>query len=163
MRAVSLDIVAAGLTDGRQSPAAAAIQRGVRRLFAGLGQVSVTELTLASWRRADVAVLGADGAFTIVEIKSSLADFRADAKWRDYRDYCDRFLFAVGPDFPLAVLPEDAGLIVADAYGAALLREPPVHPLAPARRKAMTLRFARAAASRLHALADPDGAGGFME
>lgn len=149
--------------DGRQSPRAALIQRGVRRYFAGLGAVTVTELTLASFRRADVAVLAPDGTISIVEIKSCLADFRADAKWPAYRDYCDRLFFAVDPDFPVEVLPEGTGLMVADAYGADLLREAPSHPLAPARRKAMTLRFARAAAVRLHALADPEGAIGLMD
>lgn len=149
--------------DGRQSPAALAIQRGVRRHFAALGAVSLCELTLASWRRADVMALMPDGRLTIVEVKSSLADFRADVKWREYRDWCDSFLFAVGPDFPQEVLPEDAGLIIADAFGAEMLRSAPVFPLAPARRKAVTLRFARAAAGRLHRLADPDGASGLLD
>jgi hypothetical protein len=146
--------------DGRQSAAAAAIQRGVRRLYASLGAASLTELTLASGRRADVMALDPSGAITIVEIKSCLADFRADGKWPDYRDFCDRFLFAVGPDFPLDVLPDETGLIVADGYGAHILREPPHHPLAGARRKALTARFARVAAARLHALVDPEGAAG---
>lgn len=148
--------------DGRQSMAALAIQRGVRRYFASLGAVTLCELTLATWRRADVMALMPDGRLTIVEVKSSLADFRADSKWHEYRDWCDSFAFAVAPEFPLEILPEDAGLIVADAFGAEMLRAPPAHPLAPARRKAVTLRFARAAASRLHRLADPDGASGIL-
>jgi hypothetical protein len=163
MQAARLDIIATALIDGRQSPAAAAIQRGVRRLYAGLGAVSGTELTLASWRRADVAALGPDGSITIVEIKSCLADFRADQKWQEYRDYCDHLFFAVDSAFPIEVLPLDAGLIMADAYGAMMLREAPYHPLGAARRKAVTLRFARAAAARLHGLADPEGAGGVIE
>jgi len=149
--------------DGRQSPAALAIQRGVRRHFASLGAVTLCELTLASWRRADVMALLPDGRLTIVEVKSSLADFRSDGKWREYRDWCDSFSFAVAPDFPLEALPEDAGLIVADAFGAEMLRAAPAHPLAAARRKAVTLRFARAAAGRLHRLADPDGAAGLLD
>lgn len=149
--------------DGRQSPAALAIQRGVRRYFASLGAVSLCELTLATWRRADVMALTPDGRLTIVEVKSSLADFRADTKWRAYREWCDSFAFAVGPGFPCEVLPEDAGLIIADAFGAEMLRSAPVFPLAAARRKAVTLRFARAAAGRLHRLADPDGASGLTE
>ncbi|MDJ1158812.1 MmcB family DNA repair protein [Chelatococcus sp. SYSU_G07232] len=148
------------LDDGRQSPAAASLQRGVRRLFAGLGHASVTELTLASGRRADVVALAPDGTLTIVEIKSSVVDFRTDGKWHTYRDFCDRLHFAVGHDFPTEILPEDVGIIVADAYGAAILREAPVHPLAGARRKAVTLRFAQAAAARLHALSDPEAAAG---
>ncbi len=152
-----LDIEIA-LADGRQSPAALAIQRGVRRLFAGLGASSLPEVTLASGRRADVMALYPDGGLAIVEVKSCLADFRADRKWESYRDFCDRLYFAVDADFPCEVLPEDVGLIAADRFGAAIVRHAPAHPLAGARRKAVTLRFARAAALRLHALADPDAA-----
>lgn len=149
--------------DGRQSPQALAIQRGVRRYYASLGAVSLCEVTLKSWRRADVMALMPDGRLVIVEVKSSLADYRADSKWHEYRDWCDSFLFAVAPEFPQDILPDDVGLIVADAFGAAQLRAGAPHPLAPARRKAVTLRFARAAASRLHRLADPDGAAGLVE
>jgi len=142
--------------DGRQSATAAGVQRGVRRLFAQLGHVTLPEVTLANGRRADVIALAPDGHLTIVEIKSSVADFRADRKWPDYRDFCDRLFFAIPETVPLEILPESAGLIVADAFGAAILREAPCHPLAGARRKAVTLRFARAAAATLHALADPE-------
>ena len=142
--------------DGRQSPTALHIQRGVRRLFAQLGLASLPEFTLASGRRADVIALAPDGRLTIVEIKSSVADFRADHKWPDYRDFCDRFFFAIPETLPAEILPEAAGLIVADSFGAAILREPPEHPLAGARRKAVTLRFARSAAGLLHSLADPE-------
>lgn len=142
--------------DGRQSPIAAAVQRGVRRLFAQLGHVSLAELTLASGRRADVIALSRDGRVTIVEIKSSVADFRADRKWPDYRDYCDLFFFAIPPALSPDLIPPSTGLIVADSFGGAMLRTPEAHPLAAARRKAMTLRFARCAALTLHALADPD-------
>ena len=137
--------------DRRQSPIAFGVQRGVRRLFADLGHVTIPEFTLANGRRADLIALGPGGQLTIVEIKSGLADFRADRKWPDYRDYCDRFYFAVPDDMPTDVLPEDTGLIVADAFAAAILREPPEG----ARRKAVTLRFAHMAAGLLHALADP--------
>lgn len=142
--------------DGRQSPTALAVARGTRRLLAGFGYASVTELTLASGRRADLVALGPDGTLWIVEIKSSVADLRADTKWPDYRDYCDRLFFAIPDHVPHDIMPPEAGLIVADAYGAALLREAPEHRLAGARRKAVMLRFAQAAASRLHTLADPD-------
>ncbi|MEH3147900.1 MAG: MmcB family DNA repair protein [Methylobacterium frigidaeris] len=141
--------------DRRQSPTALGVQRGVRRLLAELGHATIPEFTLANGRRADVIALGGCGRLTIVEIKSSVADFRADRKWPDYRDYCDRFYFAVPPEMPAGILPEDTGLIVADAFGAEILREPDAHPLAPARRKAVTLRFAHVAAGLLHALADP--------
>lgn len=142
--------------DGRQSDTARAVQRGVLRHMAQAGLAAVPEFSLASGRRADVIALSARGEVTIVEIKSSVADFRADAKWPDYRAFCDRLLFAVPLDFPLEILPDDTGLMVADAFGAELLRAAPVHPLAGATRKALTLRFARAAAARLGMLYDPD-------
>ncbi|AWM88886.1 MmcB family DNA repair protein [Microvirga sp. 17 mud 1-3] len=142
--------------DGRQSPMAAGVQRGVRRLFAQLGHATLPEFSLANGRRADIIALAPDGVLTIVEIKSSVADFRADRKWPDYEDFCDRFFFAVPETVPFDILPEDRGLIVADSFGAAILREARRHPLAGARRKAVTLRFAQAAALALHALADPD-------
>ena len=131
------------------------MQRGVRRLFADLGHVTIPEFSLANGRRADVIALSACGKLTIVEIKSSVADFRADKKWPDYRDYCDRFYFAIPESLPESLIPEEAGLIVADAFGGAILRDPADHPLSGARRKAVTLRFAHSAASLLHTLADP--------
>jgi hypothetical protein len=91
-----------------------------------------------------------------VEIKSSLEDFRSDLKWPEYREFCDRLFFAVAPSFPREVLPEDAGLIVADRYGGEILRPGPEHRLAGARRKAMTLRLVRTAALRLQGVIDPD-------
>jgi hypothetical protein len=142
--------------DRRQSPVAAGVQRGVRRLFAQLGHSTLVEFTLANGRRADVIALGPDGLLTIVEIKSSVADYRADQKWPDYEDFCDRFFFAIPETVPFDIMPEDRGLIVADSFGAAILRDAQRHPLAGARRKAVTLRFAHAAASVLHGLADPD-------
>ena len=149
--------------DGRQSAAALAVCTGARRLLAGLGYASITELTLASGRRADILALGPDGCVWIVEVKSSLADFRADAKWPDYREFCDRFFFAVGPDFRTDVLPPVTGIIVADGYGAALLRDAPEHRMAGARRKAVMLRFAHTAANRHHMLVDPAGVAGWMD
>ncbi|HEV7285595.1 MAG TPA: MmcB family DNA repair protein, partial [Kaistia sp.] len=101
------------------------------------------------------------GEITIVEIKSSIADFRADGKWPDYAPYCDRLYFASHAGVPQEIFPEQAGLILADAYGAEILREAPHAPLVAARRKAMTLRFAQAAAHRLHGLFDPEA--GFRE
>jgi hypothetical protein len=149
--------------DGRQSPAALAICTGVRRLLSGLGYASVTELTLASGRRADIIALGPDGCVWIVEVKSSLADFRADGKWPEYREFCDRFFFAVANGFPLDVLPDETGLILADGFGAAMVREPAEHRMAAARRKAVMLRFAHSAANRHHMLVDPAGAAGWID
>ena len=146
--------------DRRQSDTALAVARGTRRLLAGLGFASVSELTLASGRRADIVALAEDGDVWIVEVKSSVQDLRADAKWPHYRMHCDRLLFAIPAHMPARLVPLEAGLILADPYGAELVREAPEHRLAPATRKAMLLRFARAAAGRLHALADPEAAGG---
>jgi hypothetical protein len=141
--------------DGRQSAAAGDIARGVGRLLWSLGLASVTELSLANGRRADVVGLSESGELWIVEIKSSFEDFRSDRKWPEYRDFCDRLWFAVAPDFPQQLAPVDAGLIIADRYGGEIAREAPAMRLHPARRKAMTLRLARAAALRLHSVADP--------
>ena len=130
-------------------PGAAEIARGVLRLMHDYGFAGVTEMTLANGRRADVAAIGPGGDISIIEIKSSVADFKSDQKWPEYRPFCDRIYFAVGANFPTALIPEDTGLIIADAYGGAIIREPDYDKLAGARRKAVTLRFARLAAARL--------------
>lgn len=146
--------------DGRQSETALIVARGVRRFLAGLGYSSLPELSLASGRRADLVALGDQGEVLIIEIKSSIADFRVDQKWPDYRLHCDRFFFAIPQHVPAEIMPQDAGLIVADAYGAYLMRDAPEHRLPAPTRKAMTLRYARAAAERLHRLFDPDAMSG---
>ncbi len=143
--------------DGRQSPTALAVARGTARYLHALGYCVVSELPLPSGRRADLVALGGDGEIVIVEIKSSIADFRADQKWMDYGMHCDRLFFATVVEVPTEIFPPDAGLIVADAFGAAVLNEAPEHRLSAATRKAMMLRFAHAAALRLQALADPHG------
>lgn len=141
--------------DGRQSPIAAAIQRGVCRALRMLGHSVVTELPLANGRRADVVALTEAGDVLIVEIKSCLLDYQSDAKWHDYLPYCDRLYFAVTADFPCEIIPEQAGLILADRYGAEMMREGCEERLNAARRKAMMLSFARAAALRLQLHLDP--------
>ncbi|HSD92603.1 MAG TPA: MmcB family DNA repair protein [Methyloceanibacter sp.] len=141
--------------DRRQSPVAAELQRGVCRAFRALGFSVVTELPLANGRRADVVALSQAGHVTIVEIKSCLLDYQTDGKWQDYLDYCDRLYFAVTANFPHDVIPEAAGLILADRYGAELVRDPVEERLSAARRKAMMLCFARAAALRLQLHLDP--------
>jgi hypothetical protein len=138
-------------------PAAAGICRGAARLLLAHGLATVAELTLASGRRAVLAGISHSGAIWIVEDKSCLEDFRSDHKWPEYRAFCDRLYFAVGPDFPREMLPPDTGLIIADRHGGEIMRTAPEHRLAGARRKSMTLRFARVAAMRLQAAADPDG------
>ena len=144
--------------DGRQSETALMIARGTRRLLRAMGWSSVAELALPSGRRADIAALRPDGTLWIIEIKSSPADLRADTKWPDYRAHCDHLSFAVSDNLAPEAMPADAGLILADAYGAEVLRAAPEHRLAPATRRAMLVRFAQAAADRLHSLGDPDGA-----
>jgi hypothetical protein len=143
--------------DGRQSQTALAVARGTTRLLHALGYSVVAELPLPSGRRADLVALGRDGEIWIIEIKSSIADFRADQKWTDYRLHCDKLFFATTLAVPCEIFPEDAGLIVADAFGAAITCEAPEHRLHAATRKCMLLAFARAAAIRLSALADPEG------
>jgi hypothetical protein len=144
------------IIDGRQSARAAAVQRGVCRMLRTLGFATVTELPLASGRRVDVMAVGTTGAIWAIEIKSCLADFRADDKWPEYEDFCDRLYFAIPPDMPAEVIPPQSGLIVADRWGAEILRDPQDHLMPAARRKAVTLRFARAAALRLHTICDPN-------
>ena len=141
--------------DGRQSPEAANIARGTMRMLAQLGLAPIMELTLANNRRADIAAVGPKGEIWIIEIKSCLADYRTDGKWPDYSDYCDRFFFAVDANFPSEVIPADTGLIIADRYGAEIIRDSPENKLPAARRKAVTLRLARASIKRLHELLDP--------
>lgn len=143
------------LVDGRQSEMAIRVWRGAARLLRAQGFACVGELTLASGRRADLAALGPGGEIWIVEVKSSLADLRADDKWPDYRAHCDRLFFASHPGVGLDPFPVDAGFILSDGFGAEVLRDAPEHRLAAARRKAVMLRFAQAAANRLHDALDP--------
>jgi hypothetical protein len=129
--------------------------RGVGRLLRAHGSACLNELSLPNGRRADVVGLSPAGDIWIVEVKSGVEDFRVDSKWPEYRDFCDALFFAVAPDFPVEILPADTGLILADRFGGEIVRGAPEHRLAPARRKAMTLRFARAAALTLQAVTDP--------
>jgi hypothetical protein len=116
-------------------------------------------MRLPDGRRADIVALAPDGTINIVEIKSCVADYRADRKWPDYRDFCDRLYFAISLTTPAHIIPEEAGLIVADDYGAQIVRSGIEHRLAAARRKSVTLKFARMAADRLHSLHDPSWRG----
>jgi hypothetical protein len=145
------------LMDRRQSEAALAVARGTARYLHALGYCVVSELPLPSGRRADLVALGGDGEIIIVEIKSSVADFRADQKWMDYRRHCDRLFFATHAGVPCEIFPAEVGLIVADAFGAAIVSEAPEQRIAAATRRSVTLRFAHAAALRLQAVADPQG------
>lgn len=127
----------------------ALLARGVTRLLLDHGLAPALEVPLANGRRADIMALTPQGEVWIVETKSCLADYACDEKWPDYLEYCDRFFFGVTEEFPHDLIPEDAGLIVADAFNGAVLRDSPVRPLVGARRKAVTLMFARLVAQRL--------------
>ncbi|HWK47589.1 MAG TPA: MmcB family DNA repair protein [Stellaceae bacterium] len=131
------------------------LARGVSRGFLRRGHATLIEFSLANGRRADVAALGPAGDLSIVEIKTSVEDFRADRKWPEYREFCDQLYFAVPDGFPVELIPAECGLIAADPFMAEILREAPVIRLNPARRKAVTLRFALAASTRLQRLVDP--------
>ena len=143
-----------------EPPIAGDVARGVTRLFCRQDLFAICEMPLPNGRRADLMALDAKGELTIVEIKVAKADLLGDGKWTDYLDYCDRFFWAVPPSLAHFLeeerfLPADAGLIVADRYDAAVVRAAAHRPLAPARRKAELLRFARRAARRLSAQIDP--------
>ncbi len=125
------------------------VTRGAARLMTAMGYAPVLEVGLPNGRRADVMALGPRGEIAICEVKSCADDYLVDRKWGEYLPFCDRFYFAVAPEFPRDLLPEEPGLIVADAFGGAVLREPPHTPLSGPRRKALTLAFARLAAGRL--------------
>jgi hypothetical protein len=137
------------LVDGRQSDLALMIQRGVTRSFGQNGIALLPELVLANGRRADLVGIDAKGRIILIEIKSSVEDFRVDQKWPQYRDYCDRFYFASHAGVPQEIFPPDEGFILADNYGAEIIREAKQENINAASRKALTLRFARASALRL--------------
>ncbi len=125
-----------------------AVTRGAARLRVDMGYAPLLEVCLPNGRRADVLAVGPRGDILICEVKSGIEDFRVDRKWGEYAPFCDAFFFAVAPEFPQGVLPDEPGLIVADGFGGAVAREAPPAPLAPARRKALTLAFARLGALR---------------
>lgn len=148
---VSVTLVAIGRPE-----ITAAVTRGAARLLTDLGYAPLAEVTLPNGRRADLMALGPKGEIAIIEVKSGIEDYRVDRKWHEYLPYCDRFAFAVAPEFPREVLPEDPGLLVCDGFGGAVLREAPISPLAPARRKALTIAFGRLAALRAGGVAATD-------
>jgi hypothetical protein len=144
--------------DFAQPTGAAAIARGTARLLDRMGHAALAEVTLPDGSRADLLALAADGSLLIIEVKSCARDFLCDRKWQGYRAWCDGLCFAVDAAFPQVLLPQDSGLLVADAFDAVLLRPPPVHRLAAARRAALTRQFGLLAARRLAGFTDPHGA-----
>ena len=131
------------------------LARGVCRHLITHDFVSVEELVPTSGLRVDVMALGPKSEIWVVECKSSRTDFLTDQKWQGYLEWCDRFFWAVDADFPTELLPEDTGLILADGYGAEIIRMAPEVKLPPARRKVVVQKFARHAAIRAHAARDP--------
>ena len=130
------------------------LTRGLIRALTDQGYAALSEVTLATGRRVDAMAIDAKGGISVVEVKSSVADFRSDGKWPEYAEYCDRFFFAVPADFPKEILPAEPGLFVVDAYGGALIRPAPEHKLPAARRKALLIKFGRLAARRLAGVSD---------
>lgn len=144
------------IIDGRQSERALRVQRGVmRHLREVFNFCCYAEVTLSNGRRADVLGVGPKAEIWIVEIKTSIEDFRIDQKWPEYRDYCDRFFFAKPLELDADIFPHNEGLIVADGHGAEVLRNAREDTLPPARRKTMMLMLARLGADRVHVMLDP--------
>ncbi|WP_322895136.1 MULTISPECIES: MmcB family DNA repair protein [unclassified Yoonia] len=131
------------------------LARGICRHLRGHDFVSVVELVPARGLRVDVMALGPKGQIWIVECKSSRADFMTDHKWQHYLDWCDQFFWAVDSNFPTELLPDETGFILADGYDAEIIRHGPESRLPPARRKAITQKFARHAAIRAQIARDP--------
>ena len=148
---------AGGPVSGLGPPGGRALRmaRGVCRFLAAQGYSTLTEFPVGKGRRVDAIGLNRDRRFVIVEIKTSIADFRSDAKWPDYLLWCDAYYFAVPDDFPADILPEDQGLLVADAFDAAAIREAPVRTMNATRRRTQILKFALAAGQRLQLALDP--------
>lgn len=136
--------------DGRQSLNALMVRQGVERYLRNLGYSCLAELTLASGRRCDLICLSPKASFVIVEVKSSVEDFRVDNKWSEYQQYCDSFYFATHSGVPAEIFPENTGLIIADTYGAEIVREAETISISAASRKALLLRYARVATQRLN-------------
>lgn len=138
--------------DGRQSEMAMIIRRGIITGLSESDLVFLPELTLSNSRRADLVALNRKGEILIFEIKSSIADFQTDNKWHEYKVFCDKFYFVTHPGVPMEIFPESEGFIFADEHGCEIMREAETEKLAPATRKALTLRFARSAALRTRRL-----------
>ncbi len=142
-------------TEGVEIHGAKGICRGAVRLLRAHGYASALEITLTSGRRADILAISPTGEIVIVEVKSSVADFRADQKWNEYREFCEQFFFAVDQDFPADLIPQSAGLIVCDSYSGEFMRYGDIGLLAPARRKSIILSVARTSSDRLTRINDP--------
>ena len=143
-----MEVVALTLVTVTRPETTIAVTRGAGRLLLEMGYAPLLEVGLPNGRRADLMALGPKGEILIVEVKSSPEDYLTDGKWPEYAPYCDAFFFALAPEFPVGLIPPEPGLIIADGFGGAVVREPGWTPLVAARRKALTLAFARLAAFR---------------
>ena len=132
------------------------LARGVVRHLSSHGFACIEEFTPERGKRVDVMALGPKGELWVVECKSSRADFQSDSKWEGYLEWCDRYFWAVDEDFPTELLPDETGLIIADAYDGEIIRMAPEDKLAAARRKVVVQKFARVSATRLSLMRDPD-------
>ena len=137
------------IVDGRQSDQALMIQRGTTRFFLRNDIALFPELTLSNGRRADLVGIDSKGKIILIEIKSSVEDFKIDQKWPEYRDHCDFFYFASHKGVPREIFPQEEGFILADNYDAEIITQAREEKMPAANRKALTLRFARSSASRL--------------
>ncbi|MEQ8442139.1 MAG: MmcB family DNA repair protein [Alphaproteobacteria bacterium] len=137
------------LTPATRPEATVLVTRGCLRLLRNMGLACLTEVRLKTGRRVDILAIDKKGIVSVVEVKSSVEDYAVDAKWTEYLDFCDKFYFAVPAEFPVEILPGEPGLILADAYGASVERPAADGTMNAARRKALTLRFARLAAERV--------------
>src|SRR3977135_261710 len=90
-----------------------AVCRGACRLMRQAGHSVLLEMPLPDGRRADIFAGARGGEITIVEVKSSIEDWRVDEKWPDYLGWCDQLYFAVPIGFPQPFIPGESGLIVA--------------------------------------------------
>jgi len=138
-----------GARQARDASAAADLVSGLSRLLIAMDYRPLAEVPVGSGRRADIVALGAAGEVIIVEIKSGPRDFLSDAKWQAYLPHCDRFFFGVGPDFDVELLPRDTGIMVADRFGAEIVRPAAIDKMHASTRRALLLRFARTAAGRV--------------
>jgi len=139
----------------KQISKTAMLTRGVSRFFADMGFGSLTEFRLPNGRRVDIIALSGDGTFSIIEVKSSVQDFRSDLKWPNYLPYCNRFYFAVAECFPLDILPDDCGIIIADKFTASIERGPAERSIHGTRRQLQLKRFALISSERLQRIIDP--------
>ena len=130
------------------------VTRGVCRMFRNLGFGTLTEFKLSNGRRVDVIAIDRNGEFVIIEVKSSVTDYRTDRKWHEYLAFCERFYFAVPVGFPIEIMPDDCGIIVADRFDAAVRRESISTQLNAKRKRHQLLQFALAASNRLSQLGE---------